>query len=139
MSNVYMLRHMVSSRHCSKHHPTVEMFKPTLLHRATTASVFLILGLYVTYHSFSRVTQLCLYLLCVSNTSDFPLVQVSADVGAFAETIRAYHRLMELREKYVDVEVLRVLVTAVNENLPDIKGQPGMRLLESSSSIACTY
>ena len=59
-----------------------------------------------------------------------PFVQVSADVGAFADTIRAYHRLMELREKYVDVGVLRVLVTAVNENLPDIKGQPGMKLLK---------
>lgn len=32
-------------------------------------------------------------------------IVVSADVGAFAETLKAYHRLMDVRENYKDVEV----------------------------------
>ena len=31
--------------------------------------------------------------------------QVSIDVGAFEQVIQALHRLMDLKEKYLDVEV----------------------------------
>ena len=51
--------------------------------------------------------------------------QVSADVGAFQDTLRAYHRLLDLRGKFTDVEVLAVLVRAVVENVMDINGHPG--------------
>ena len=52
-------------------------------------------------------------------------IQVSADVGAFDDTIHAYHRLMDLRDKFIDVEVLKVLVRAVVEDAMDINNRPG--------------
>ncbi|CAJ1066465.1 tetratricopeptide repeat protein 27 [Xyrichtys novacula] len=49
-------------------------------------------------------------------------ITVCIDIGDFAETIKAYHRLMELRENYKDVEILQILVRAVVENMTDSQG-----------------
>lgn len=46
----------------------------------------------------------------------------------FPKVIHAYHRLIELKHKWTDPEVLRVLVRAVSEDLRDARGAPSARL-----------
>ncbi|XP_063730293.1 tetratricopeptide repeat protein 27 [Eleginops maclovinus] len=50
-------------------------------------------------------------------------IMVSTDIGEFCETINAYHRLMDLRENYKDIEILQIMVRAVVENLTDYEGE----------------
>ncbi|CAB4020734.1 tetratricopeptide repeat 27, partial [Paramuricea clavata] len=53
---------------------------------------------------------------------------VSTDVGAFEQIIQAFHRLMDLKEKYLDVEILGILVHSVISGKEDNKGLPASRL-----------
>ncbi|KAM3606001.1 uncharacterized protein V6R79_008859 [Siganus canaliculatus] len=55
-------------------------------------------------------------------------IAVTTDIGDFAETIKAYHRLMDLRENYKDIQILQILVRAVVENLTDNQGQDSVSL-----------
>ncbi|XP_034947329.1 tetratricopeptide repeat protein 27 [Chelonus insularis] len=60
------------------------------------------------------------------------LMVVSVDLGHFSEVIRCYHRLLDLKEKHVDILVLRILTEAVRKNINDSEGQPAGKLLHKT-------
>ncbi len=45
------------------------------------------------------------------------LLQTSTDCGYFDDVIKAYHRLLDLKDKYTDIDVLRILRNACLNNL----------------------
>ena len=52
---------------------------------------------------------------------------VSTDLAHFSDVIKAYHRILDLKERHVDAEVLRILATAIADDLPDNADQPSSR------------
>lgn len=53
---------------------------------------------------------------------------VSVDVGSFEDALNAYIRLIELKEKYFDEEVLKIIITAITDDLVDVEGKAANRL-----------
>lgn len=53
---------------------------------------------------------------------------VSIDIGSFEDAINAYNRLIEIKEKYFDEEVLKILIKAIADNITDFEGKASSRL-----------
>lgn len=53
---------------------------------------------------------------------------VSVDIGSFDDSLNAYNRLIELKEKYFDEEILKIVMTAIAGNLVDAEGLVASRL-----------
>ncbi|XP_054712172.1 tetratricopeptide repeat protein 27-like [Uloborus diversus] len=53
---------------------------------------------------------------------------VSIDVGAFEDVIQCWHRLLDIKGKHQDSEVLAILVNAILKDLPDVNDVPASRL-----------
>ncbi|XP_012233056.1 tetratricopeptide repeat protein 27 [Linepithema humile] len=60
------------------------------------------------------------------------LMVVSIDLKHFSEVIRCYHRILDLKNSHLDVQVLQILVDAIINNINDAYGNPASLLLESS-------
>ena len=50
--------------------------------------------------------------------------QTSTDCGYFEDVIKSYNRLLDLKEKYVDIDVLKALKMSVEKNLTDPSNTP---------------
>ncbi|KAL4238173.1 Tetratricopeptide repeat domain 27 [Mactra antiquata] len=51
------------------------------------------------------------------------------DCGEFGEVIKAYNRLIDIKEKWIDEQILGILVRVVNEDIKDADGNSG-KLIE---------
>ncbi|XP_048265483.1 tetratricopeptide repeat protein 27 [Bombus terrestris] len=57
------------------------------------------------------------------------LMVVSIDLGHFSEVIRCYHRILDLKNHHLDVQILDILTDAVLNNVNDSDGKPAQKLL----------
>ncbi|KZC05184.1 PREDICTED: tetratricopeptide repeat protein 27 [Dufourea novaeangliae] len=57
------------------------------------------------------------------------LMIVSIDLGHFAEVIRCYHRILDLKNHHLDIQVLDILTRAILNNINDSDGNPAQTLL----------
>lgn len=48
---------------------------------------------------------------------------VSVDTGNFEDALNAHQRLVDLKDKYLDKQVIGIVVRAIRENLPDSEGK----------------
>ncbi|KAM0734749.1 Tetratricopeptide repeat protein 27 [Formica fusca] len=60
------------------------------------------------------------------------LMVVSIDLGQFSEVIRCYHRILDLKNNHLDIQVLQILTNAIINNIIDADGNSASRLLQNS-------
>ncbi|XP_072753473.1 tetratricopeptide repeat protein 27-like [Anoplolepis gracilipes] len=60
------------------------------------------------------------------------LMVVSIDLGHFSEVIQCYHRILDLKNNHVDIQVLQILTNAMINNIIDADGNSVSRLLQNS-------
>uniref|UniRef100_A0A0C9RV43 Ttc27_0 protein n=1 Tax=Fopius arisanus TaxID=64838 RepID=A0A0C9RV43_9HYME len=60
------------------------------------------------------------------------LMVVSIDLGHFSDVIRCYHRILELKGKHIDLQVLNILVKAISEDVTDANGFGSSKLLHKA-------
>ncbi|XP_054014980.1 tetratricopeptide repeat protein 27 [Hylaeus anthracinus] len=60
------------------------------------------------------------------------LMIVSVDLGHFSEVIRCYHRILDLNNHHLDVQVLDILTRAILNNINDSDGNPSQKLLSKA-------
>lgn len=52
---------------------------------------------------------------------------VAVDIGAFEEVIRSWHRLIDIKGKFEDDEIIEILVNAILTDVNDINGHPASK------------
>ncbi|XP_012148479.2 tetratricopeptide repeat protein 27 [Megachile rotundata] len=57
------------------------------------------------------------------------LMVVSIDLGHFSEVIRCYHRILDLKNHHLDIQILDILTNAVLNNVNDSEGNSIQKLL----------
>lgn len=60
---------------------------------------------------------------------------VSSDISMYSDVIRSYHRLLDLKEKYLNVHVLGELVCDVIDDTIDCEGLPAARFLQKTREL----
>lgn len=60
---------------------------------------------------------------------------VSSDISMYTDVIRSYHRLLDLKEKYLNVHVLGELVCDVIDDTIDCEGLPAARFLQKTREL----
>lgn len=63
------------------------------------------------------------------------LLVVSCDISNFTDVIRAYHKLLDLKGKYLNVEVLSVLVFGVLNEMLDVEGKSSTQYLKKTREL----
>lgn len=63
------------------------------------------------------------------------LLVVSADIVYYSDTIRAYHRLLDLKGKYLNISVLECLAHGVSSNALDYEGKSTGHLLQKTREL----
>lgn len=55
-------------------------------------------------------------------------IAVCVDVGAFAEAIHSWHRLIDIKSQYVDDQIAEILVNAICDEIADRNGESAAKL-----------
>lgn len=63
------------------------------------------------------------------------LLMVSFDLFHYSDMIRAYHKLLDLKGKYLNINVLEVLSYGINDDAVDYEGKPTGHLLQKTREL----